>query len=143
MATITSPNGEQGRGTTFVELVSWIENIGGQADFAKPKLDLVSLWIGPDPACLKRLTHSGGESGSGRWGILHGEHFLAEGSRAKLTALFAKLEPKFGRPTFGVDGRELPPVADTPLAKEVLHDLAHLPQSPATTENRRGARQSR
>jgi hypothetical protein len=143
VATITSPNGAHARGAAFVELMSWIENIGGQADFAQPKLDLVSLWIGADPAHLKRLTRSGGSSGSGRWGILHGEYFLAEGSREQLAALFAKLEPKYGRPNFGVDGQELAPLADTPLAEETLRELSHLPQSPATKESRRGSTKTR
>ncbi|HTV48479.1 MAG TPA: DUF3472 domain-containing protein [Phycisphaerae bacterium] len=131
LATINSPNGPKNAGVNFGGVVSWIENIGGQAPAAIPKMALYRLWIGPDVEDMKCLTHSSGQSGSGRWGQLDGQYFLAEGSPANLDALFAKLRPKYGDPVFGMDGKELPPLADLPLSDQLIAKLEHLPSAPA------------
>jgi len=116
VATINAPNGPKHEGETFhTGVISWIENIGGKADAAQPKIVLYDLWLGANIHELKRLTRSGGRSGSGRWGQLHGQYFLAEGSPANLDAAFAKLKRDYGEPVFGVDGKELPPLPDQPL----------------------------
>ncbi|HMD55523.1 MAG TPA: hypothetical protein VKJ65_13320, partial [Phycisphaerae bacterium] len=131
ISTIESPNGPKNAGSTFNGIVSWIENIGGQAPASVPKLALYRLWVGPDIQHMKFLTHSSGQSGSGRWGQLNGEYFLAEGGPSQLDALFAQLEPQYGIPMFGVDGQELSPLADFPLPEHLIAELEHLPSAPA------------
>lgn len=123
VGTINAPNGPKHEQETFSGLCSWIENIGGQADVTVPKLALYDVWSGTSMRELKRITRAGGESGSGRWGQLHGEYFLAEGSAAKLHAELAKLENKYGQPTFGKDGAELPPLPEKPLPAKLLKNL--------------------
>jgi hypothetical protein len=115
VATINTPNGPKHVGEAFGGVSSWIENIGGGANFATPKIVLYDLWLGTNIHEMKRLTRSGGESGSGRWGQLHGQYFLAEGSRANLDAAFARLKRAYGKPVFGMDGKELSPLPDKPL----------------------------
>ena len=131
VSTISSPNGKHNRATSFRDVCSWIENIGGQANPAKPKIALYSLWIGSSPDRLVHLTRSGGESGSGRWGQLHGVYFLAEGSASELSTAFAKLEPHYGKPVFGMDGQELPPIPQKPIPVSVVQELKRLPRAPA------------
>lgn len=131
VSTISSPNGKHNRATTFRDVCSWIENIGGQANAVKPKVALYGLWIGSDPDHLVHLTRSGGESGSGRWGQLHGVYFLAEGSAPELTTAFAALEAKYGKPVFGVDGKELPAIPRKPLTASLIKELKTLPRAPA------------
>jgi hypothetical protein len=136
-ATINSPNGKNGQGTTFPWMVSWIENFG-HSDLAIPKAALYSLWIGPSPDKMERLTRADGESGSGRWGQLHGNYLLAEGSRQQLDPFFVGLKLKYGEPTFGVDGKPLPALADKPLPPKLVSELGQLPRSPATTQPKAG-----
>jgi hypothetical protein len=132
-ATINSPNGDKNRGTTFDGVVSWIENFGDfQATAATPKIALYSLWVGDSVDGLKHLTRSGGASGSGRWGQLRSAYFLAEGSPEQLAKAFAKLEPQYGQPIFGVDGKELPPIPAKPLPAELIKELKRLPNATAT-----------
>jgi len=137
IATIESPNGPKNQGTAFEGICSWIENIGGQADVAVPKVALYNLWIGSNLEHMKRLTHTGGESGSGRWGQWHGQYFLAEGSKEQLADCFAAQMHKYGQPLFGKDGHELPPLPDEPLAPGVLEELLNLPPAPPTTDKPR------
>jgi hypothetical protein len=137
MATINSPNGTRNRGTTFAGVASWIENIGGQADFAKPKVVRYSLWIGSNPDKMKHLTRTRGQSGSGRWGQLQGAYFLAEGSAKELADFFAEQKSKYGEPMFGVDGKELPPIKDTPFPASVIEELKSLPHAPAARRSPR------
>ena len=125
-ATISSPNGGRGRGTTFEGICSWIENFAG-ADVATPKIALYSLWTGSDIDGLKHVTRTGGESGSGRWGRLRDAYFLAEGHNEQIAAALAKWESKYGKPVYGTDGTELEPVPERPLPPSVLKALRNLP----------------
>ena len=134
IATINSPNGPKGEGSTFNTLMSWIENIGGEAPYATPKVALFGLWVGSSPDELKHLTHTGGRSGHGRWGQLHGQYFLAEGSPEQLRDFFDAHKKRYGEPTFGVDDKELPPIRKRPLPSSVVDELKHLPQAPAVTK---------
>ena len=67
VGTINAPNGPQHEQETFGNFCSWIENIGGLADMSTPKIALYDLWSGTSVKKLKRLTRSGGTSGSVRW----------------------------------------------------------------------------
>ncbi len=90
---------------------------------------------------MTRLTRCGGESGSGRWGQLHGEYFLSEGSPANLKAAFAKLEKAYGKPVYGKDGKDLPPLADKPLPTKLIGELEHLfSLSPTSKGNERNVK---
>ena len=90
---------------------------------------------------MKRLTRSGGESGSGRWGQLHDRFFLGEGSKANLDAAFAKLEKEYGKPVYGHDGKDLPPLADKPLPTKLIGELEHLYSlSPTSKGNERNVK---
>ena len=73
---------------------SFLENFSGR-DREVPKLALYRLWLGTSVDKMKCLTRAVGD---GKWGQLHGAYFLAEGDDAKLAAVFAKLEPKYGKP---------------------------------------------
>jgi len=128
IATINAADGTKRAGTSFRGVMSWIENIGGRADPAAPKIAVYDLWLGSDVHEMKRLTRCSGRSGSGGWGQLRGEYFLAEGSRENLDAQFAKLEPAYGKAVFGTDGKELPPLPDKPLGDRLVEELAHLPE---------------
>lgn len=128
VATINTPNGPKNVGTSFGGICSWIENIGGSADFSKPKVILYGLWVGSSPETLKHVIRSGGESGDkyGRWGQLHNTYFLAEGDAKNLTAFFTKSRKEYGEPTFGKDGKELPPIRDKPLPGKLIQELKKL-----------------
>jgi hypothetical protein len=67
-------------------------------------------------------------SGDGKWGVMHDSYFLAEGSDEKLTALFAKLERDYGKPTFDGKTGKLKPISDRPLPAETIKELARLLQ---------------
>ena len=131
IVTIHSPNGADHQGATFDGVLSWIENIGGQADVATPKVALYDLWVGSSPDTLSRITTTGGESGSGRWGKLGDAYFLAEGSPHNLDTFFAAHESSYGKPTFGSDGQELPPLHDKQLSANLIQELKNLPGAPA------------
>ncbi len=125
-ATITSPNGGKPSVATLGGGInSFLENFAG-ADKAVPKLALYRLWLGPRPNRMRCLTKAGGD---GIWGQLNGCYFLAEGSEDRLQALFARLEKDYGRPVFGAQGKELPPIPDRPLPDTLIQELAALPQA--------------
>jgi hypothetical protein len=130
IATINSPNGRNKRGSTFREVCSWIENFAGR-NMAEPKIALYSMWTGSSPETLKHVTRVYGESGSGRWGQLNDTYFLAEGSKEQLEPVFAKYEPKYGKPVFGVDGNMLPPVTNKLLSASLIQELKNLPKAPS------------
>lgn len=132
MATIHSPNGKDNAGTSFEGLVSWIENVGGDTSISAPKIALYSLWAGPSLDKIERITRVGGEKGC-HWGRWHGEYFLADGSDSNLAACYAKHEKKYGKPMFGKDDEELPPLAESPLPARIVKELESLPQAPAFT----------
>jgi hypothetical protein len=106
-------------------LNSFLENFSG-GDKAVPKLALYRLWLGTRPDALRCLTRA---TGDGIWGQLGGCYFLAEGEQGKLRATFASLEKTYGRPTFGGQGKELPPIPDDPLPADLVRQLEHLPQA--------------
>jgi hypothetical protein len=130
---ISDPNPTPQQGPIFDNPVSWIENIGGQADPAVVKMALYDLWAGSSPDTLRRLTVAGGGSGSGRWGQLSGSYFLAEGSPENLAAFFAAHEQAYGKPLFGVDGHNLPPLQPQPLPARLVETLKNLPRAPAAS----------
>jgi len=124
VATITTPNGPKHVGENFhAGVSSWIENIGGGANFKTPKIVLYDLWLGSNLHEMKRLTCSGGQSGSGRWGQLHNRYFLAEGSAQRLNAAFSKMRKKFGMPIYGKDGKELAPIPEKPISTKTISEL--------------------
>jgi hypothetical protein len=127
-ATITSPNGGKPSVATIGgSIASFLENFAGK-DKAVPKLALYRLWLGPEAGRMKCLTRAAGD---GLWGQLHDAYFLAEGDTEKLDAVFAELEPKYGKPAFGGKGKELAPISDKPLPPDVSVALANLPRAPA------------
>jgi hypothetical protein len=136
IATINSPNGNNNQGATFVDICSWIENFAGN-NMDKPKIALYSLWIGSSLDKMKHLTRTGGQSGSGRWGQLHNTYFLAEGSQDQLAAVFEKLEPKYGKPVFGVDGKEMSPIPNKLLSAELIKELKQLPRAVVVNSSQR------
>jgi hypothetical protein len=126
VATITCPNGDKKSVGTFGGgLNSFLENFAGK-DRDEPKLALYRLWLGPSVEKLKCLTRAGGD---GKWGILHDAYFLAEGSDNNLKQLFAKLDEKYGKPTYGGDMAKLSPISDKPLTAETLKALAGQPRA--------------
>jgi hypothetical protein len=125
-ATITSPRGgEKSVATIGGGLNSFLENFTGQ-DREAPKIALYRLWLGTSTKKMTCLTRAVGD---GVWGKLHDAYFLAEGDTEKLNAQFAKLERQYGKPVFSEKGKELEPLADTPLTGNVLEALRHLPQA--------------
>jgi hypothetical protein len=125
-ATITSPNGGKPSVATFGGgLNSFLENFAGR-DRAVPKLALYRLWLGASADQLQCLTRA---TGDGKWGQLHDEYFLAEGSDDELTRLFAKLEHEFGKPAFGGEKTDLQPISDKALHSETIKELRNLPRA--------------
>jgi hypothetical protein len=127
-ATITSANdGKRSVRTIGGGVNSFLENFAG-ADKTVPKIALYALWLGPAPDQMRCLTRCGGD---GIWGQLGGRYFLAEGDAGKLRAAFARLEKDYGKPVFGVQGKDLPPVADQPLGEAVVAEFKALPRAEA------------
>ncbi len=126
-ATITSPNGgKKSVATLGGGMNSFLENFSGR-DREVPKLALYRLWLGTSVDAMKCLTRAVGD---GKWGQLHGAYFLAEGDDAKLAAMFAKFEPKYGKSIFGGKGKKpLSPIPDEPLAPELIKALDKLPEA--------------
>ena len=133
MATIHSANGKENAGTSFDGTVSWIENYGDDPKSGPPpKVALYSLWAGTSVDKLERVTRANGEKDT-RWGQWHGEYFLASGDSQQLAAFYAKHEKKYGKPIFGKDDKELPPLKEEPLPVKILQELKSLPHAPAFT----------
>ena len=84
-------------------------------------------------ATLHRLLQDS-PSGDGKWGQLQGAYFLAEGDDAKLAAVFAKIEPKHGKPVFGGKGQDLAPIPNVPLAPDLIKALGKLPEAKVVAE---------
>ena len=106
-------------------LNSFLENFSGR-DRSSPKLALYRLWLGSSLDTMKCLTKAVGD---GKWGKLHDAYFLAEGSDANLTDVFAKLKGQYGEPKMGVKGKKLEPISDIPLEKTLIDALRHLPRA--------------
>ncbi len=127
-ATITSPNGgKKCVATLGGGMNSFLENFSGK-DREVPKLALYRLWLGTSVEQMKCLSRAHGD---GKWGELHGAYFLAEGDDAKLAAVFAQHEPKYGKPEFGGKGKELPPIPSETLATGLIKALGKLPEAKA------------
>ncbi len=132
VATITSPDGGKRSVATFGGgLNSFLENFTGK-DRDEPKLALYRLWMGASVEKLKCLTRATGDR---KWGVLHDTYFLAEGSDDKLTALFAKLERDYGKPTFGSKTTKPEPISDKPLPSAMIKELNQL-QRPAMVKSK-------
>ena len=111
-ATITCPDGgKKSVATLGGGLNSFLENFAGK-DKEVPKLALYRLWLGPSLDQMRPLTRA---KGDGDWGQLHDAYFLAEGNKQKLEAVFAELEPHYGKPSPGGSGKTLGPLSDRPL----------------------------
>ncbi len=127
-ATITSPNGgKKCVATLGGGMNSFLENFSGQ-DREVPKLALYRLWLGTTVDQMKCLTRAVGD---GMWGQLHGAYFLAEGDDARLAAVFAKIEPKYGKPEFGGKGKNLAPIPNESLPPQLIKALGKLPEAKA------------
>jgi len=127
-ATITSPNGgKKSVATLGGGMNSFLENFSGR-DRGVPKLALYRLWLGTSVDKMKCLTRAHGD---GKWGELRGAYFLAEGDDSKLAAVFAKLEPEYGKPDFGSKGKDLAPIPNVPLEPELVKALGKLPEAKA------------
>jgi hypothetical protein len=85
-------------------------------------------------ALLHRRGHETRAGGDGTWGQLHDAYFLAEGDTAELNAVFASVEPKFGKPIFGNQGSKLAPIGDKPVPASVLKALRNPPRSEPTKD---------
>ncbi len=125
-ATIQSPEeGQPSVGTLGGGLNSFLENFVGK-DKEVPKIALYRLWLGSRPEKMQCLTRARGD---GTWGELHDAYFLAEGEKARLTAVFSQLEAAYGKPAIGGPGKVLPPISDRRLTAEVIKELTNLPRT--------------
>ena len=130
-ATITSPNGgKRSVATLGGGMNSFLENFLGR-DRELPKLALYRLWLGASVDKMKCLTMARGD---GIWGQLHGAYFLAEGKTEALEAVFSGLEKEYGKPLFGVKGKQLAPIEAKPIPAAVLAALNDLPRANKTKE---------
>lgn len=129
VGTINALNGPEHEQETFGGISSLIENYGGEANVKKAKIVLFDLWLGTNLDGMRHITLSGGESGGGTgcWGQLHDQYFIAEGGLKELNAAFTKLESKYGKPVFGKDGEELPHVTYKSMPAELIKELKNLP----------------
>lgn len=126
VATIACPSGDKKSVSTIGGgLNSFLENFAGK-DRAVPKLALYRLWIGASADKLNCLTRA---KGDGKWGSLDDAYFLAEGSEQSLTASFAKLEPKYGKPNFGGGKNNLPPISKRAVPTEMIKGLENPPHA--------------
>ena len=131
LATIASPNGGQHSVATLGGGVnSFLENFSGQ-DPSAPRLALYRLWLGPNVENLKCLTQAVGD---GSWGELHDAYFLASGATNALGAVFARLEPQYGKPVFAEKGTRLNPIMDRALPAGLIEELKHLPRAAAVKD---------
>jgi hypothetical protein len=126
-ATITCPNGDKKTTASVATiggggLASFLENfLGKDRDVAK--LALYRLWLGNDLNAMKCLTRA---QGDGAWGQLHDAYFLAEGGSKEVTALYAKLQKRYGKPALGGQERQLRPISDKPIRPDVVRALRAL-----------------
>jgi len=123
-ATISNPNDGHVSVETFGGMLNaFLENWSGK-DREKPKLALYRLWVGNSPRDLTPITNA---TGDGKWGILNGSFFLAEGSDESVDALLAKGKGL----QRGVDKRgstlTVPPKK---MPRGVVRALEHLPSAP-------------
>ncbi len=137
-ATITCPNGDKKTEAPVATiggggLASFLENFLGK-DRNVPKLVLYRLWLGNDLSAMKCLTRA---EGDGTWGQLHDAYFLAEGGTQQLAALYGKLQKRYGRPTFGGQGKQLAPIHDKPIRADVVRALRALSKADKTHDRAR------
>lgn len=133
-ATISSPEGgHRSVGTFGGGLNSFLENFAGK-DREVPKVALYRLWLGSSPDRMKCLTRAHGD---GTWGVLNDAYFLAEGQIDRLTAVFAKLEPEYGKPAFGSKGKDHQPITDRRVPAQVIQELTSLPCAAAVVPRSR------
>jgi hypothetical protein len=131
VATINSPDGGQGSVTTIGGSIgSFLENYLGK-DKDWPKVALYRLWLGRGVETMQPLTRAGGD---GIWGQLNDSYFLAEGAPEKLEAVFRELAGTYGRPVFGRQGKDLPPISAKPVPADVTAALKSLPRAEAVQE---------
>jgi hypothetical protein len=127
-AVIRNPNGGHAEvGTIGGGLNSFLENFAG-TDKDVARLATYKLWLGDDPAHLTPITTG---TGDGQWGELHDAFFLANGSTANLDKVFASIKAKYGEPTWGHKGDDLPPIRAAPVPAKVVEQLKKLPGPPA------------
>lgn len=123
VATINSPDGGHHEVATLGGgLNSFLENFSGR-DRSAPRLAMYRLWLGSDVEHLKCLTRAVGD---GLWGELHDNYFLAAGGSNELQTVFNRYEPEYGKPVFGGNGRQLPPITDRVLPDHLIEQLKSL-----------------
>jgi len=120
-ATISNPNDGHVSVETFGGMLNaFLENWSGK-DREKPKLALYRLWVGNSPKDLVPVTDA---TGDGKWGVLNGSFFLAEGADADVDALLAKGKGL----QRGVDKRGATlSVLTRKIPRGVVQSLKHLP----------------
>jgi len=128
-ATIQNPNGgEPSVSTISGGLNSFLENFLG-GDKGVVKLALYRLWLGPTVDRLQCLTR---DQGDGIWGELHNAYFLAEGDKAELDHIFAKLPTEYGTPAYGGSRKSLSPIPNLSVPASVVTALQNLPRAGRT-----------
>jgi len=136
-ATIASPNDGHEWVKTFGGMLnSFLENWSGQ-ERETPKLCLYRLWVGTKPSDLAEINEA---TGDGKWGVLNGAFYLAEGDDAALAPIFmstrnSSLDQRSGRPIVGVKGQSLLSAAASPLSPRLIRELEKLAKEAVASES--------
>jgi hypothetical protein len=124
-ATISNPNNGDISVPTFGGgLNAFLENWMGQ-DKAAPKLAVYRLWVGTTPSNLVNVTDG---QGDGKWGVLNGSFYLAEGEDSNLAPLFKKYKGTGGVIAGSPKGSPLT-VPERRIPKNIVRALEHLSHS--------------
>ncbi len=125
-ATISNPNNGNISVPTFGGgLNAFLENWAGQ-DKTAPKLAVYRLWVGTSPKDLVNVTEG---QGDGKWGVLDGSFYLAEGDDMALASLFEKYKGN-GGVTSGKHANPLT-VPERHIPRGIVRALEKLPHAPA------------
>ncbi len=120
-ATISNPIGGFDSVTSFGGMLnSFLENWSGR-EREKPKLAVYRLWLGTSAADLASVNSSGGD---GKWGLLNGSFYLAEGADDALKPVFQAAKGAHGAQIEG--GKETLTTSDKPLSAHLKRELANL-----------------
>lgn len=124
-ATISSPTNDQDSVRYFGGgMNSFLENWSGK-NREIPKVCLYRLWVGTSPKDLKFLRKAVGDAG-GRWGILNGSYYLAEGDPAKVAEVLKSHAKGTGNVLGAKKGAKLPPIPDRSVAADTVKALEAL-----------------
>ena len=120
-ATISCPNGNFPSVKTFGGgMNAFLENWSG-AQKAAPKLALYRLWVGTKPSNLTSVTSAGGD---GKWGVLDGSFYLAEGDDSGLRPVFARLFD--GNPLLKGEKNATLTIPASRIPKSIVQELERL-----------------